>query len=285
MSKQRRKFLITAILFLSLGYVFSGGDCGTDNDDPPPATSVAAPTSVDVSVSQASGHFATVTWNHSSDNNRSDFTGYRVVTYEVDSAGTIISTFRTDNVPRTSNSQVINSIVPLKRFKTYVTAELSNNVKSDSVATKIYAAVFENNGSIDEFMETGTAQSGFGWDVDFGVGTKYSFTAGSAINIDMHARNTGNGLRFYSPSDYLPGVRSTSYELVGQGQAAFDETDLVEPTSSSIAVIADNVYLLKLQSNHYVKVWVKEIASTGGFQTINFTYKVQPIEGLRVVKR
>jgi hypothetical protein len=70
-----------------------------------------------------------------------------------------------------------------------------------------------------------------------------------------------------------------------KGQAAFDETDLVEPTSSSIAVIADNVYLLKLQSNHYVKVWVRELTNPGGFQRISFTYKVQPIEGLRVLKR
>jgi hypothetical protein len=157
MSKQRRKFLITAILFLSLGYMFSGGDCGTDNDDPPPATSVAAPTTQlmyqfrrpAVTSQQLHGTIPQIITDLIS-------RGYRVVTYEVDSAGAIISTFRTDNVPRTSNSQVINSIVPLKRYKTYVTAELNNNVKSDSVATKIYAAVFENDGSIDEFMETGS---------------------------------------------------------------------------------------------------------------------------------
>jgi hypothetical protein len=52
------------LTILTLGYMFSGGDCGTDSDDPPPATSVSAPTNVRVILDQASNSFATLSWNH-----------------------------------------------------------------------------------------------------------------------------------------------------------------------------------------------------------------------------
>jgi hypothetical protein len=284
MNKNRFRYIVTVITFLMLGYMFSGGDCGTDSDDPLPGT-VAAPTNVRVVLDQVSSSFATIFWDHSPDQNRSDFAVYRVITYEVDSVGNVLSTFRVDeNVPRTSNSQVINSIVPLTRYRTYVTAHTNTNLRSDSTGSIIYAAVFVNDGVIDEYQATGAAQSGFGWETFFGIGNQYAYTAENSARIDLHLRSDASGLRFYSPSEQAPGSRMTRFELIGQGQAAFDQTQLNEPTAPSIVAVPDNVYLLKLQSNHYVKIWVKSIQSAAGYQIVNFDYKLQPIEGLRVLK-
>jgi hypothetical protein len=287
MKKNRFKQLVMLLTFVTLGYMFSGGDCGTDSDDPPPATSVSAPTNVRVILDQASNSFATLTWSPSPDQNRSDFKGYRVVTYRVDSAGAIISTFRVDeNIPKTSNSQAINSIVPLTRYRSYVMAETNNNLRSDSVGSIIYAAVVTDDGRIDEFQTTGAAQSGFGFETLFGVGTQYPYTAENAGSIDLHLRaDAGNALTFYSPSSQAPGSRVTTLGLIGSGQEAYDRSELDEPIAPSLVVINDNVYLLKLQSGHYVKLWVKEIQNTAGYRSVVFEYKLQPIENLRVLKR
>jgi hypothetical protein len=287
MNNNRIRYLITVITFITLGYMFSGGDCGTSSDDPPLPGTVSAPTNVRVVLDQVSSSFATVVWNPSPDQNRSDFRGYRVITYEVDSAGNILSTFRVDeNVPRTSNSQIINSIIPLHRYRSYVSAHTTGGVASDSVGTIIYAAVFSReDGVIDEYQVTGAARSGYGWETNFGIGNQYSYTTENAGNIDLHVRSDGAGLRFYSPGEYAPGTRMTRFELVGEGQAAYDMTDLSEPTAPSMVVVPNNVYLLRLESGHYVKIWVRDIQSTAGYQSISFHYKIQPIEGLRVLKR
>ena len=284
MNRNKLNFLVTLITFITLGYLFSGGDCGTETKDEPVPTTVAPPTNVKVTLDQASGSFAVISWTHSSDQTRGDFKGYRGVTYNVDSAGNILSQFNAVDVPKTYSSQIINSIIPLKRYRSYVTAELTNAVKSDSIGSKIYAPVFANNGLIDEYMVTGNAKSGFGWDTDFGVGIQYPFTSGNADYIDLHARDDGTGLRFYSPDQYNPGKKRTYFELVGQGKTAFDQTDLNEPSATSLAVIADNVYLLKLESGHYVKIWVKQLQTISGYRQISFDYKVQPVAGLRVLK-
>ncbi|MGE5436662.1 MAG: hypothetical protein ACM3O3_05490, partial [Syntrophothermus sp.] len=112
--------------------MFFAGDCGTNNDNPPASTSVAAPTNIKIRVDRSSGAFAVVSWDHSSDKGKSDFKGYVVNTYAVDSSGNVISQFRTDIVPSSSNSQIINSIIPLTRYKSFVYAETNNSVKSDS---------------------------------------------------------------------------------------------------------------------------------------------------------
>jgi hypothetical protein len=289
MKNRRFRYLITVISFVTLGYMFSGGDCGTDTDDPPPVTSVAAPTNVRVVLDQASSSFATVRWDHSPNQGEGYFAGYRVITYEVDTAGTPISVFGQGeiNVPAASNSQAINSIVPMRRYQTFVTAVANNGVRSDSVGSIVYAAVFASEGKIDEYQLTGTAQSGFGWETFFGIGTQHPYTAGNAGSIDLHLRSatTGGQLNFYSPNLQAPGTRMTAFGLIGAGQDAFDQSQLDEPTSTSIAVVDNNVYLLKLESGHYVKIWVKSTTSAGGFRTVNFDYKLQPIQGLRVLKR
>jgi len=288
MNKYRLKYLATAIAFLMLGYTFSGGDCGTDDDSDPPATSVAAPANVRLVLDWGpSSPFAIVKWDHSADQNRSDFRGYKVTTYEVDSLGSIISSFRVDNnIPKTSTEQQISSLQSNRRYRSYISAETNNGLRSDSVSTVIYAGVFAFSGTIDEYQATGSAESGFGWDVQIGSGIQYAYTGGNAASIDLHVRNTGGtGLQFYSPAANPPGTKTTLFGLIGQGQTAFDQTALNEPTATSIPVIDENVYLLKLESGHYVKIWVTEITNTSGFQTIQFEYKLQPIAGLRVLKR
>lgn len=280
------KMLVVAVIS---SLMFFAGDCGTeDNNDPPPATSVAAPTNVKIRVDRSSGAFAVVSWDHSVDRGISDFRGYVVTTYSVDTAGNIISQFGTSlSVPSSSNSQIINSLIPLTLYRSYVHAETNNNIKSDSVASIVYSAVWANNDSLDQYQATGNAQSGYGWNTSFGIGTRYAYTAGNAATIDLHLRDEG-GLRFYSPDQKAPGTRVTKFDLVGTGQEAYDRTDLLEPTLASIVVVENNVYLLKTQDNNYIKVWVKKINPPAGNRTytyINFDYKVQPVAGLRVVKK
>lgn len=285
MNRNKFRYLVTVLTFLTLGYMFSGGDCGTDNEDTPPATSVAAPTNMKVSLDQASGSYARVSWSHSADQTRSDFAGYHVVTYEVDSTGNVLSTFEAVDVPKTATFQMVNSLDREIRYRTYVTAKLNNNVKSDSVSTIIYAAVISNTGIIDEYQATGTAKSGYGWNAEIGIyGNQYEFVSANFDRIDMHVRDEG-GLKFFSP-DTKGGSRTTLFTLIGADQAAFDQAEMLEePTQTSVALVANNVYLLKLESNHYVKVWVKQIqAVTGGFDQVSFTWKVQPVAGLRVLK-
>ncbi|HZW38267.1 MAG TPA: fibronectin type III domain-containing protein [Ignavibacteriaceae bacterium] len=267
--------------------MFFAGDCGTNNDNPPASTSVAAPTNIKIRVDRSSGAFAVVSWDHSADKGKSDFKGYVVNTYAVDSSGNVISQFRTDIVPSSSNSQIINSIIPLTRYKSFVYAETNNSVKSDSVGSLIYAAVWANNDSLDQFQATGSAVSGYGWNTAFGIGTRYAYTTANANLIDIHLRDEG-GLRFYSPDQKTPGTRVTKFDLVGTGQEAYDRTDLLEPALTSIVVVENNVYLIKTQEGNYIKVWVKKINPPAGSRTysyVTFDYKVQPIAGLRIVKR
>jgi hypothetical protein len=285
------KSFLFIIALLASSFMFIGGDCGTESD-PPAASSVAAPTGVNllVDANAGGGSFAVISWTHSADQGDADFSHYRVVTYTVDSAGTVQSTFDVqDNVPKTSTTQIVNSISRGTRYRSYVWAVLSNGTRSDSVATRIYGGVyFNNDGSIDEFSSNGAAESGFGWDPNSGAGTQYAFTSSNFAFIDLHLRSdAGNNLLLYSPN-VQGGNKTTLLGLVGAGEAAFDKTDLEEPTLTSISVAANNVYLLKTQENNYIKVWVKavnNVVSVPPYDNVTFDYKVQPIEGLRVVKR
>jgi len=292
--KMRNKKFCSTLISLSISlfsFMFIGGDCGTDSEpEQPPLTSVTPPQNVRVKVGQVSSWYATVSWSHSTDNSANDFKGYVVVTYQLDTLNNIVSEFSRNSVAKSQSLlQLISNLAPLVRYRSYVYSETNNGIKSDSIATKIYAPVFENSAvEIDEFDSTSTtSKSGFGWNTTFGIGTQYLFTTSNAASIDLHLRDAGNGLRFYSPDQYPPGIKRTYIDLVGSGQAAFDQTELSEPTALSLAISENSVYLLKTKENHYIKIWITKVETHPGesYQRVIFNYKVQPLEDFRIVKR
>ncbi|MGB9665206.1 MAG: hypothetical protein ACPL25_09875, partial [Ignavibacteria bacterium] len=181
------------------------------------------------------------------------------------------------------------------RYKTYVYAVNQDNKRSIPFGTIIYAGVYYGEGMIDEFKLSGAARSGYGWTPSTGVGSQYSFGQSNYPYIDLHMRldSMSNVLTFYSPNvkAAFPGARVTKFAVLPKtAQDGFDMVEgLEEPTLSAVSVVKDNVYLLKTQDSVYVKVWVKNIKTTGSgtdaYRTAEFEYKIQPIVNLRVVKR
>lgn len=291
MPSKKLKVLMLAVIFSS--YIFMGGDCSTDTDpDGPGDETVTPPGSVSLIVDAIAGgnSYALINWTASSSESRSDFKGYRIITAEVNASGQVTSVFNEQALPKTQKSFQVLSIIRGTRYKTFVCSELNDGTKSDSLETKTYSGVFyNNNGVIDSYTAgPSNAQSGYGWNVITGLGTQYTYTESNASLIDINLRLLENELFFFSPDVFNNLYKTTLHSLVGSGLQAFDETELLEPSGTIIKVEQGNVYLIKTQENYYIKVWVKTIDPPTGnrnYYIIQFDYKLQPVEGLRLVKR
>ncbi|RPI72175.1 MAG: hypothetical protein EHM47_08845 [Ignavibacteriales bacterium] len=286
----RLNFFYSAVLLSVISFVFLGGDCSTDNDPDPVPDSVAPPNSLSLSVDAIPGgnSYALISWTASPDENDDNFKGYRIITISLNASGQILSTFEERELPKNPKSYQVLSINRGTRYKTYLLAELENGTKSDSLETKIYSGVYYNNDGIIDSYTAGpsNSKSGYGWSALTGVGTQYTYTAANSSLIDVNLRLLENELFFFSPDVFINGYKHTVYSLVGAGLQAFDETELQEPNSSIIKVEQDNVYLVKTEENYYTKIWVKEVTNNPeGYFTVEFEYKVQPVEGLRLVKK
>jgi hypothetical protein len=301
MSKFKTLFsmLVLALLIFSL----TGGDCGKQTTGPVSVKKAAAPqnvtvilsaTPLDSAVTQKS--YAVISWDASADENNTDFRGYRIITVELSSSNQIKLNLEEKALDKSVKTYTVNDIEPMKRYKTFVIAELTDGTRSDSVETPIYGGVFYNtSGSIDSYNSSGNSQSGYGWDVTTGEGTKYSFIQANSKKIDLHMREESTGTIFFKSPDFLDELLGTSYrytkmDLIGYGQEAFDETIISKPDSlfrTEAPVSKDGVYLLKTQESNYIKIWVKNIEQTGNpsYFNVKFFYKVQPIVGLRILKR
>lgn len=255
---------------------------------------VAAVKNVAVKInSDSTGNQSTaiVSWDASADVNANEFAGYYVVTYQLDANGNINSTFDRANLPKSARTYFVDSIGTGVTFRTFIFSKLNDGSKSDSVGTLIYAGVFyRTDGTIDGFQQGDQTQiiSGFGWDTQTGIGYNIPYLQENNLYIDMNMRQNSSGvLVFSSPALFPPGTRTTFFSLIGQGQDAFDLTNLDEPVDFSADVDSNNVYLLKLQEGNYVKVWVKSIRFIAGavppYYNVIFDYKVQPIADLRVL--
>lgn len=280
------KSLIIFLTFVTLSFAFIGGDCGTQTTAPP--VTVLPPSNVDLTVDAIPGgnSYALVSWDPSSDEGTSDFKGYRISTYVLDASNNILSTHSNSIVPKNTHVATINSVTRGTKFISYVSSELNDGTKSDSVATKIYGGVYYNNdGVIDEYSVSSQTSSGYGWNSSAGIGTQYAFTQSNAPAIDIHMRVQGGILKFFSPVKFLQGGKTTLFSDIDSGQVAFSKTELDDPEFDEINVVNDHVYLLKTQENNYIKVWVKRIDVVNNLNTAYFDYKVQPITNLRIVKR
>jgi hypothetical protein len=292
MIKRDIKYLVTVLVVFTLSFAFIGGDCGSDTEDPDSTlkTSVAAPTnlSIELDAVPGGGSYAFIAWSSSTDENNDDFKGYSVNTYIVDANGTIDTIFDSHQGSESPRTYTLNSIEWGVRYKTYVSAVLNDGTRSDSVATPVYGGVYyNNNGVIDEYSSNASAESGYGWDPNTGAGNQYAYTASNVANIDLNLRSEGGQLKFFSPNIQSPGTKTTLMRLIATGDDAFDQVNLEEPNLTSINVNKDEVYLLKTDENFYIKVWVKDIntvTTDPAYSEVQFEYKVQPIEGLRILK-
>lgn len=286
------KYNRLAVYLLGI-FIFAGFLAGCDDEntsEPVPITELNPPSDVRIVLTSISGTSAQVRWTGSTNEGADDFNGYDVVTREVDTAGNLgtqvdstflakdLSKFHT--VPLASSRDI--------RYQTYVYAVRDDGRRSEPAKSIVYGGIWESsNSKIDEFSQAAAANSGFGWDPFTGLATRYAYTAGNANNIDLHLRTEGGVLSFFSPQAKTPGTRRTFMAQLGTGQTAYDRTEgLVEPNLTNIGVTVDNVYLLRTQDSIYVKVWVRSIAreGTNTFSTVTFDSKLQPIEGLRVLK-
>lgn len=291
--------LLALILAVTLYFAFTGADCAKSTEpEQPQSQAPNPPANVYVAVDAVAGgeSFAIVSWDKSPQHDDSNFRGYIVVTYVVNQMGDPQSTFDSAFVSKIdSRKRVVQNIQRNVRYKSYVYAVNNDGKKSIPFGTVIYAGVYFGEGMIDEFKLTGTAKSGYGWVPSTGVGTQYSFGQSNYPFIDLHMRvdSTSNILTFYSPNvkAAYTGARATKFAVVSKtGQDGFDLVEgLEEPTLSAVSVVKDNIYLLKTQDSIYVKVWVKNIKTTGSgtdaYRTAEFEYKIQPITNFRVVKR
>jgi Fibronectin type III domain len=283
-----RNFLFIFVLCFSL--IWWG--CPTKITSPPPTPTKINPPSDIVLVLGAlpAGQtaFATISWRASEDTGRSDFRGYRVITQELDTNNKVITVFQVQLVTPSTLTYTVDSLISGKRYKTSVSAELTDNTTSDTISTQVYGAVYYNtDGQIDEMFDNDTtdSQSGYGWP-SHRQGYQYKFAGQFSTLIDLHMRaNSGGKLTFYSPGNFPPGLRNTEISLVGDNLDAFDQTNLVEPQSHSQLVNLGKVYLLKTEDNYYIKVYVTSIGNpvSTNFKTVKFEYKVQSVQGLRVL--
>lgn len=266
----------------------------TEPDQPKPAPNPPANVYVTVDAVQGGESFAIISWDKSPQHDDPDFKGYLVVTYRVNNLGEPISKFDSTFISKIeSRKRTLANIGRGIRYKSYVYAENQEGKRSIPFGTVIFAGVYYGMGEIDEFKLTGPARSGFGWNPATGQGTQYSFGSANYPYIDLHMRLENNVLTFFSPDVKAgtTGARKTRFSLVPKTkQEGFDLVEnLEEPSLASISVVKDNVYLLKTQDSIYVKVWVKNIKTTGtgtdAYQTAEFEYKIQPIVNMRVVKK
>jgi hypothetical protein len=260
--------------------------CGSSSG--PVQEKVDPPSNVQITVDAISGgsSFAIVSWDGSDVENDQNFNGYRIVTYQLDNSNKIVSKFTESLVPKSTHSSYINNIQRQVRYRSYVMSVLSDGTRSDSVSSPVYGGVYYNNDGIIDQDANGdtTYKSGYGWDVNSGFGTPYAFVSKNASGIDIYCKYQG-GLQFYSPDQFLTGGKTTLFGIVGSGQQAFDQTNLNEPQYSNVEVDVDSVYLIKTKEGNYIKLWVKRIDIINNISEVIFEYKVQPISGLRIVKK
>jgi hypothetical protein len=299
----RFKILISLLVFSFLIFSLTGGDCGKQTTGPVIVKKVADPQNVTIVLSATpldsaaiQNSYAVISWNASADENNPDFRGYRIITVELNSSNQVKLNLEEKALDKSVKSYVVNDIQPMNRYKTFVIAELTDGTRSDSIETPVYGGIFyNNNGSIDSYNTSGNSQSAYGWDISTGSGTQYSFNQANSKKIDLHMREESTGALFFKSPDFLDELLGTSYkytkmDLIGYGQEAFDETIISKPDSlfrTEAPVSKDGVYLLKTQEGNYIKIRVKDIEQTGNpaYFNVKFYFKVQPIVGLRVLKR
>jgi len=290
------KTKLTIILMIALTSLFYFNGCDEDTVDPLPVSDVESPTNVKVTLDAVlgGGGYATVTWNSSPDESSADFRGYVVITDSVNINGNGLGRFDSAFVDKSAADLYnVTDLVRGRLFKTLVYSVNTDNELSEAAQSVVYSGVYSGTGTIDEFSTSTETQSAFGFDAATGLGTQYPYSSTNGNVIDIHVREENGQLSFYSPgavpTNPISPARVTQFALLGQGGDAYNMAveaydDLTEPTSSTITIADENVYLIKTQDNIYVKIWVTEISGTN-FSTVEFTYKLQPVADLKILKR
>ncbi len=282
MSKNISRTLFHSAVSLILVFIFTGGDCLTDNN---PYSKIEAPQSVRIIMDADTGgdSYAIVTWSASVDENDPDFNGYYVGTYELNAANQLVALYQ-ENTTMTDTFMFVEPVERGKKYISYVKALSKEKRNSDSIATKIYSGVYSDT---SQTISNFTTSNSFGWNVTNGTDSTYALNITNTSFIDLVMIVQGSNLNFISPNQFPPGSRVTRIEVIGQGLSAFNETNLSEPLFlNPLLVEEDNVYLLKTQDNFYIKLWVRDIFISTGLPaevTVTFDYKLQSIAGLLVL--
>lgn len=289
MIKKKFKLLSYSLVVIIISYTLMGGDCSTnDGDINAPLNTVKPPASFTVKLDAEPGgnSEAIFNWTASPDEDNSNFEGYRIITVRLNEDNEIVSVIQVQALEKTSRSHSI-SIDRGTRYKTFLLSELNDGTGSDSLETSVYAGIYYNSGGqIDSYDENSSSESGFGWNVGTGSGTQYPYTESNASEIDLHIRELGDDPYFFSPNGLDENYKLTRIKNIGSGQSAFNETDLPEADETFLIVNLGDVYLVKTQEGYYAKIWIKSIDPPGlgqSYYTVHFDYKLQPIQGLRVL--
>ena len=297
------KFKIVTYLLCFSFLIFSlVSGCGNQTTEPIAKKTVAPPqnlklvlkaTPLDSTTSPSTS--AVVSWDASSAESNADFRGYRVITIELNNLNQFVSVLQEQAITKPVHNHTIDNIDVMTKYKTYVVAELTDGTRSDSLETPIYSGIFYNtNGSIDSYTSSGNSQSGYGWNVSTGEGTQCSYNQANSKKIDLHLREESTGELFFKSPDFLDGLvknyKYTRMVLIGFGKETFDATIIDRPDSlfrTEAQVITDGVYLLETQEGYYIKIWVQNYGKAGdlSYYNVKFYYKVQPVAGLRILKR
>lgn len=282
MSKNISRTFFHLAVSLILVFVFTGGDCLTDNN---PYRKIAPPRSVNIVLGETSGSQSSVrvSWVKSDDSDDTDFNGYSVGTYELNVSNQVVSQYRFNTIA-SDTSITISPVEKGKRYISYVTSLSKEKRNSDSVATKIYSGVYERT---SKELSNNILRNSFGWNTNNGSDSVYSLNNNTTLFVDIVLNIQGTSIYFVSPNQFPPGSRATRMEMIGQGLSKFNDTELSEPLFlNPLLVEEDNVYLLRTQENFYIKLWVKDISISSGLPAeikVTFDYKLQSIAGLLVL--
>ncbi|QQS35105.1 MAG: hypothetical protein IPM56_12700 [Ignavibacteriales bacterium] len=287
MSNNISRTLFHSAVSLILVFIFTGGDCLTDNN---PYSKIEGPQNVRIILdAEAQGDaYSIVTWKASVDENDPDFNGYYVGTYELNAANQPFALFN-ENTTMTDTFMFVQNIERGKKYISYVKALSKEKRDSDSIASKIYSGVYaDTSQTISNF----TSSNAFGWNVTNGTDSTYALNITNSQFIDLVLIVQGSNLNFISPNQFPPGSRVTRMEVIGEGLSAYDDTDLTEPFLLAPTLVEENkVYLLKIeraetQTFYYAKIWVHDITVSSGLPAevrVTFDCKLQSVAGLLVL--
>ena len=120
--------------------------------------------------------------------------------------------------------------------------------------------------------------SGFGWNVNTGIGTVYDCTFSNADYIDFYLNDISISMPFnFTSCDEPPYSGNKITNIVNMGNSDFS---LAPSTGycNTERVVTGNYYAINVQDDYYGKVYV--VSSTTGDQA-TFSYKFQAIQGFR----
>lgn len=255
------------LLFMPFLLVLFGGNCETE-----PEEAIQPPSNLVIEVTGTDNLSIKLTWDASPTAN---IDGYKVI-FE----GVVL-----DNV---TNAQFIHDHPT--ELGDYRVKAYKGDRESSSITGSTELIIADNQGPVWWFdAPTDTGYSAYGWDED-GTGSLYSFVVANKDSIDfyMDSVSVAKGTdKMISPDAWWDDAHATWFNTTSNtGDVGFTNTAIApefgvgayynyaELTATGI------VYILYLDSDHYLKLLVKS-RKVNGHHNFVFKYGFQPIAGFR----